>query len=67
MHMNPLLYEEFCMYGEMIFELQKRLLLEKVIFASIAFFTMATEMRFMHIESLEIKGVKEENEPDKTS
>jgi hypothetical protein len=30
MHMVPLIYEEFSSYGEMIYEISKRVLLEKV-------------------------------------
>jgi len=47
MHMNPIFYEDFCLCGEMIYELSKKLILEKVIYISIAFFTMATELRFI--------------------
>lgn len=34
----------------MICELHRKLLLEKVIYMSIAFFTIATELRFLHLD-----------------
>lgn len=51
MHMQPIQYEEFCLCGGMVYELQRKLLLEKVIYMSIAYFTIATEMRFIQMES----------------
>lgn len=50
MHMNPITYEEFMFYGEIIYEISKKLLLEKVIYFSIILFTMATEIRFIEME-----------------
>lgn len=65
MHMNPIQYRDFCVYSEMICELQKRLLLEKVIYMSIAFFTIATELRFLHFDRIERK--REETSPETVS
>lgn len=54
MHMEPLSYEEFQSYGEMIYEISKRVLLEKVIYLSISYFTIATEFRFIEIEKAKV-------------
>lgn len=51
MHMNPIGYEEFMFYGEIIYEVSKKLLLEKVIYLSVVLFTMATEIRFIELEN----------------
>lgn len=50
MHMNPITYEEFMFYGEIIYEVSKKLLLEKVIYLSVVLFTMATEIRFIELD-----------------
>ena len=62
MHMNPVKYDDFCFFGDLNYEISKHQLLEKVfwgfsfiifekvIFQSICFFTIATEMRFIEIE-----------------
>lgn len=50
MHMTPLLYENFSSSGEMLYEISKRLLLEKVIYLSISYFTIATELRFIELD-----------------
>lgn len=55
MHMNPLKNEEFSFYGDFNYEISKDKLLEKVIFVSICFFTIATEMRFIEIEKYGLK------------
>lgn len=61
MHMNPIKYEEFNFAGDFNYEISKNKLLEKVIFESICFFTIATEMRFIEIEKngLKINNTKE--------
>jgi len=58
MHMNPITYEEFMFYGEIIYEVSKKLLLEKVIYFSVVLFTMATEIRFIEIEKAKLTEKK---------
>ncbi|CAD8180633.1 unnamed protein product [Paramecium octaurelia] len=60
MHMAPQIYEDFTQFGEMIFELAKRQLLEKVIYLSISYFTIATELRFVELEKAKQHGVKDD-------
>ncbi|CAD8110216.1 unnamed protein product [Paramecium sonneborni] len=60
MHMAPQIYEEFTQFGEMIYELAKRQLLEKVIYLSISYFTIATELRFVELEKAKQHGVKDD-------
>ncbi|CAD8178315.1 unnamed protein product [Paramecium pentaurelia] len=60
MHMAPQIYEDFTQFGEMIFELAKRQLLEKVIYLSISYFTIATELRFVELEKAKKHGVKDD-------
>lgn len=65
MHMNSLTYEEFMFYGEIIYEVSKKLLLEKVIYFSVVLFTMATEIRFIELERKKLeKTVFETSEKD---
>lgn len=61
MHMNPITYEEFMFYGEIIYEVSKKLLLEKVIYFSVVLFTMATEIRFIEIEKKKNASVNNSN------
>jgi hypothetical protein len=61
MHMEPLAYEEFQSYGEMIYEISKRVLLEKVIYLSISYFTIATEFRFIEIEKAKQQGITDKD------
>ena len=49
MHMNPITYEEYALKREDVFQITKEQLQEKIIFQSICYFTMATEMRFTDI------------------
>lgn len=56
MHMTPQTYEEFTQYGELIYEISKRVLLEKVIYMSISYFTIATELRFVEIDKAKLAG-----------
>ena len=51
MHMNPISYEEYASQKDEIFEITKESLQHKIIFQSICYFTIATEMRFMELES----------------
>ncbi|CAD8169311.1 unnamed protein product [Paramecium octaurelia] len=60
MHMEPQVYDDFTQFGEMIYELAKRQMLEKVIYFSISYFTIATELRFMELEKAKQIGVKED-------
>ncbi|CAK94204.1 unnamed protein product (macronuclear) [Paramecium tetraurelia] len=60
MHMAPQIYEDFTSFGEMIFELAKRQLLEKVIYLSISYFTIATELRFVELEKAKQHGLKDD-------
>ncbi|CAD8088982.1 unnamed protein product [Paramecium sonneborni] len=61
MHMTPLIYNEFTQQGEMLYEISKRLLLEKIIQLSISYFTIATELRFIELEKAKQQGIKEIN------
>ncbi|CAD8105326.1 unnamed protein product [Paramecium sonneborni] len=60
MHMAPQIYEEFTQFGEIIYELAKRQLLEKVIYLSISYFTIATELRFVELEKAKQHGIKDD-------
>lgn len=44
----------------MIYELAKRQILEKVIYFSISYFTIATELRFIELEKAKQIGLKED-------
>jgi hypothetical protein len=57
--MVPLQYDDFHSYGEMIYEISKRILLEKVIYLSISYFTIATEYRFIEIEKAKVQGISD--------
>ena len=35
MHLSPILYEEFTFYGDVVYEMSRKMLVEKIIFASI--------------------------------
>ncbi|CAD8087189.1 unnamed protein product [Paramecium primaurelia] len=61
MHMTPLIYSEFIQQGEMLYEISKRLLLEKIIQLSISYFTIATELRFIELEKAKLQGIKDIN------
>lgn len=54
MHLQALKYNEFVFYGDLMFQLQKKFILEKVIFLSICCFTIATEIRFIEIEKRKV-------------
>ncbi|CAD8090588.1 unnamed protein product [Paramecium primaurelia] len=60
MHMAPQIYDDFTQFGEMIYELAKRQILEKVIYFSISYFTIATELRFIELEKAKQMGLKED-------
>lgn len=60
MHMNPINYDEFSFFGEVIYEISKKMLLEKVIYLSICLFTMATEIRFIELEKSKTEKAKPE-------
>ncbi|CAD8182405.1 unnamed protein product [Paramecium pentaurelia] len=61
MHMTPLIHNEFSQQGEMLYEISKRMLLEKIIQLSISYFTIATELRFIELEKAKQLGIKELN------
>lgn len=61
MHMSPMKYEEYCSYREMMYEISKKVLLEKIIYESISFFTIATEIRFVEIEKAKANGKSEKD------
>lgn len=50
MHLEPLYYEDFSFLGDMLYEISKNMILEKVIYLSICYFTIATEIRFIEME-----------------
>jgi hypothetical protein len=45
----------------MIYEISKRNLLEKIIYLSISYFTIATEYRFIEIEKAKVQGVTDKD------
>lgn len=45
----------------MIYEISKRVLLEKVIYLSISQFTIATELRFIELEKAKLMGIKDKD------
>ena len=53
MHMNFINYDIFAQDIDIFFELSKKLLIEKILYLSICYFTMATEYRFMDMEEKE--------------
>ena len=55
MHMYPINFDEFCNFGDIIFEISKRQIIEKVIYLSICYFTLATEIRFAEIDKMKKK------------
>ncbi|CAK83039.1 unnamed protein product (macronuclear) [Paramecium tetraurelia] len=61
MHMTPLIHSEFAQQGEMLYEISKRMLLEKIIQLSISYFTIATELRFIELEKAKQQGTKDFN------
>ena len=67
MHISPINYSSFALAGQMLYEFSRKVLLEKVIssflfaslkilYLSIAYFTMATEMRFVEIDKHKSKS-----------
>jgi len=48
--MNTIIFEDFTYFGDIVYELSKRMLLEKVVYLSICYFTLATEIRFMELD-----------------
>ncbi|CAD8170855.1 unnamed protein product [Paramecium octaurelia] len=61
MHMTPQIYKDFSSQGEMLYEISKRLLLEKIIYLSISYFTIATELRFIELDKAKQQGIKDIN------
>jgi len=55
MHLQPVFYEDFSFCGDMVYEISKNMILEKIIYLSICYFTIATEMRFMEMEKIKAK------------
>lgn len=60
MHMEGIKYEDFSFFGDIMYEISKRMILEKVIFLSISYFTIATELRLIEIE-------RNKNNPNKNA
>lgn len=50
MHLSPISYDEFSFYGDILYEISYKMLLEKIIFHSICYFTLATEIRFIELD-----------------
>ena len=46
MHMSTVIYGDFVYFGDMIYEISKRMIIEKIVYISISYFTLATEIRF---------------------
>jgi len=55
MHMTPIKYSDYAKSKENIFEIAKKQIQEKIIFQSICYFTIATEIRFIEV-GLKTKG-----------
>lgn len=43
----------------MIYEISKRVLLEKIIYLSISYFTIATELRFVELDKAKQMGISD--------
>lgn len=52
MHISPLSYDEFTFFGDFTYEISKNQIEEKIIYLSICYFTLATEIRFLEMEDL---------------
>ncbi|KAL4510660.1 hypothetical protein ABPG72_004814 [Tetrahymena utriculariae] len=50
MHMTCISYDEFILFEDILFELSKKQLIEKMLLLSICFFTIATEIRFIELD-----------------
>jgi hypothetical protein len=50
MHMEGIKYDDFSFFfGDIMYELSKKNILEKVIYLSITYFTIATELRLIEV------------------
>lgn len=56
--MRMLTYEEVCLKGEILLEFSQRVLIEKLLLLSVAYFTLATENRLLKKEKSEIYHLK---------
>jgi len=56
--MKSISYDDFCFYEGCLFEMSKRNLLERVIYLSIGYFTIATEMRFLEMDKYQSKDTE---------
>lgn len=56
--MRMLTYEEVCLKGEILYEFSQRVLIEKLLLLSVAYFTLATENRILKKEKPEIHHLK---------
>ncbi|EGR31517.1 hypothetical protein IMG5_107360 [Ichthyophthirius multifiliis] len=50
MHMVQIQYDSFIYFDDIIYELSKKQLIEKMLFLSICYFTIATEIRFIELD-----------------
>ena len=55
MHMKSITYDDFCFFEDLMYEMSKKNLIERVIYLSIGYFTIATEMRFLEMEKYQSK------------
>ncbi|KRX06384.1 hypothetical protein PPERSA_04997 [Pseudocohnilembus persalinus] len=60
MHMSPINYEEFTFFGDIYYELSQKMLLEKIIYFSVCYFTVATEIRFQELDKIKKNEAKEQ-------
>ena len=50
MHMKSITYDDFCFFEDLMYEMSKKNLLERVIYLSIGYFTIATEILYLEME-----------------
>ncbi len=50
MHMEAVNYEDFSFFGDIMYEISKKMILKKIIYLSITYFTIATELRLIDID-----------------
>ena len=50
MHIKPLHYEEYAQQDVFMFEMSKRKLLERAMLASVGYFSLSTELRFIELD-----------------
>lgn len=59
--MECLNYEDISYFGDPLLEISKKMILKKIIYLSVCYFTVATEVRFLEIEQKEKDHIPVEN------